>query len=164
MNLDLTTTNIKRVSDEINYEIFHFPDDLIYVNYFDDATIDIHKIKEIKNQLVGLLKGKKSCSFVNFKNVYGTYTNEAKEFAAKDPELCATKKCEVLFTNTIQIKLLIKAYLSFNKPKFPTKVCSALGESFEHFRNYDCSDDDLQLLKKFLVDQNVISRNFSHLQ
>jgi hypothetical protein len=149
-------SDITRYSDEQNYELYFFPDKLIYLNYIDGAEIDLNKINEIKDLIIRLVNGGHSCSFVNFKNIYGTYSDDAKKVAAKDKDLVNSKKCEVLFTNTLQIKILAKAYLSVFKPKAPTKVCSKFEEASKFLFDYGTTANDIILLKEFLQEQGII--------
>ena len=148
--------DIKRFSDEKNYELYFFPDQLVFVNYFNNCEINLEKINEIKSLILGMLKGNRTCSFVNLKNIYGTYTDEAKKVAAKDPELVASKKCEVLFVNTLQIKILTQAYISIFKPKSPTRVYQRFDAASKMLFDHGTSATDILLLKELLHEKGLI--------
>ena len=105
-----------------------FGENILYLAYFDNADIDLNKIKEIKSKGLELVNHKPFISVVNFKNIYGSINNEAKKFVANDEELNRLKIIEILYVNSIGIRLLTKGYLSFFKPKTPTKVIGSFKE------------------------------------
>ena len=128
-----------------------FGENILYLAYFDNADIDLPKIKEIKTKGLELVNHKPFISVVNIKNVYGSIHNEAKKFIAKDEELNDLKTIEILYVNSIGVRLLTKGYLSFFKPKTPTKVVRSFQEIESILKELNSDLTGIKELKDYLI-------------
>lgn len=109
-------------TDDKNYEFWLFNNDVLYLRYFDEFEVDSEVILNLMDTIFGANNDSPYYSIANLKNVYGKFSQEAKEIAGNHPKLVQLKKAEVLLADTLAIKLLIRGYFSIIKPKVPTKA------------------------------------------
>ena len=109
-------------TDNINYSITSFGNEIIFTEYFDDAIIDIDKIKEIKELVKNHVKDRTFISIVDMTGITGAMTNEAKTFIAEDVETNEMKELEILLVSNTFVRVLVSTYLQFFKPKKKTVV------------------------------------------
>ena len=127
-----------------------FGENILYLAYFDEADINLSKIKEINKKGLILVNQKPFISLVNIKNVFGSMSNEAKSFVANNEELNDLKICEILYVNSLPVRILIKGYLMFFKPKTITIVVSSFLEIQNILKKHNTKDDTIIQLRKYL--------------
>ena len=137
-------------TDHKNYKLILFGQNLLYLAYMDDAEVDLSKIKEIKQKGLEMVNRRPFFSVVNLRNVFGIMTNEAREFIATDEELNRLKIVEYVCVNSLAIKLLVKGYLSFNKPITDTIVIKKLQELKEDLLKRELSYIDWECFEEYL--------------
>ncbi|MCH2235925.1 MAG: hypothetical protein MK078_16915 [Crocinitomicaceae bacterium] len=130
-------------TDDKNYEFWIFGDDLVYTNYFDECEIDELIIHELMDKLFAANSKQPYYSLVSFKNIYGKFSQEAKEIVGNHPDLVKTKKAEVLLSNSLAVRLLIKGYLLITRPSVPTFTCETEKEGLEWLISKGVSQDSV---------------------
>ena len=117
------------VKDGYSYKVY--PNNIIYIKYDDGVFVDIHLMKEVVNVILNTFKNQKFRTVIDFSNNTGKMSEEAKRFSASDEKLNKYKTCEALVTNSYTISILIGLYVSFFKPKSPTKSFSKINDALE---------------------------------
>lgn len=107
-------------------------------------------MKEFNEYGLELVNRKPFYTVVDLRNMYGSITNEAKEFAAKNKELNDLRICESLLVNSLPIKILVDGYLKFNRPVSPTKVFSKIESCSMWMQTKGCDIEDLIIMKQEL--------------
>ena len=116
----------KILTDNRNYKLTVFGENLFYLAYLDEAEISMDVLMEIVDGGKELLQGKPFYSVVNMQNVYGGLTDDAKHYMATDEEMARLKIFEIHYTNSLPMKILAQGYQMVHRPKTETKIVSNL--------------------------------------
>lgn len=144
------SNNYEIITDNLNYKLLLFGDNVLYLAYFDGAEIDLQKIKEINTNGSKLVDHKPFHTVVNLRNVFGSMTDEAKTFVARDKELNDLRISEVLLVNSLPMRILTRAFLRINKPKTNTKIAKNIDEVFEILTDNKVDKQTINHLYKYL--------------
>lgn len=145
---------MKAISDNKNYKLLLFGENILYLAYFDDAEIDLEKIQEINQNGLQLVNYLPFYSVVNMRNIFGKMDNEAKAFIAENEELNNLKKIEILLINSLPIRILVNCYQKINKPKTETIIVKSIKELLNTLENIIPKNEGISELEKYL---NTIS-------
>ena len=138
------------VTDNDNYTLRLFGDNILYTEYIDSADIDLIKIKEIESKRVELTKSSPFYSVVNMRNVFGAMIHKAKDYIAKSLDLNSLKKKEFLCFNSFPLKLLVSGYLKLNKPMTETIVVKSNEDLLDHFEREGTCQNGIKDLREYL--------------
>lgn len=141
---------VNHSTDNETYYLRLIGNNLLCLNYMDDAEIDLDKIIEINDRGLDLVNRQAFYSIVDLRNVFGEMSNDAKKFVAENEELNKLKKVEFLLLNSLPLKILTMGYLTINKPKTKTIVVRSVSELLRALTNFDSELKDLSSLEDYL--------------
>lgn len=118
------TTHVIRTIELDTSTISLIEGDIIWVDYRSDVDIDGSNVKEVGKAILELCNGEAHYFVVDVRNCFGTYTQEAREYMAKNPEINKVRKALAFLTNSLGTRILANFYLNFNKPLSPGKLFS----------------------------------------
>lgn len=95
---------------------------IIWIDYKSDVDIDEVNILEVGKSVLELCKDEPHYFIIDVRNCFGNYSNEAREYMAKDPEINKVRKAFAIITNSLGTRILANFYMNFNKPLSPGKL------------------------------------------
>jgi len=145
MNPELTI-----LTDDTNFKLMLFGSNTLYLAYFNEAEVDLKVIMDINEKGLGLVNNKPFFSVVNLRNVFGSISNEAKEFIANNEELNKLKLIEILIINNLAARILTKGYIRINKPKTKTVIVRDINDATELLAEYGANENSISELNGYL--------------
>ena len=119
----------KSYTDDKNYVLRFYKGNIVEIRYLDDSHVNLEVMKELLQILYNEIGHEPYYSVANFKNIYGAFDEEAKKHIAENKRIEKQRVCEVLLTNSLLVRILLRGYLSFYKPKTVTKIISKISEA-----------------------------------
>lgn len=114
--------SLKSKEEKKKYSISLLPNNIVKLAYEPNVHIDVDDIKKSIEEAVALVGNKPFFSMVDLQNKFVTISAEAKKLIATDPDLKRLRYAEAILVNSLSMKLMSNAYLSFNKPATPTRA------------------------------------------
>lgn len=101
---------------------------LIYINIFENAIIEIPEIDEMHKNFTALVHDE-DCFLIVTPGKGSTSSEEARKYAAKLKG--KSVKAEALIINNLAIRLLANFYIKVNRPKQKVKIFSNISSALE---------------------------------
>ena len=137
-------------TDNTNYFMKLFGENIFYLTYFDGADVDLDKIQEVLKNGFELHGEKPFYSIVDLRDNFASMNSEAKKFLANQELLNELRICEVIMVNNLAMKLITKGYFKLFKAKWPLKVVTKDEELIDFLKLHNAGDEDLQKIEKYL--------------
>lgn len=116
-----------------------FEDDILLVKMKEGANLGQSEMEELLKQAVSLTAPDKYFAIVDTRASYDS-TIEARDYYAES-DYSKHRFADAFIVNSLPMRLLVNFYISFNKPKIPSKM----------FNNEESALDWIHTLKKEML-------------
>ncbi len=118
---------------DMPYATFYKLEDQIVILVYNDMEVEITQDDaEMHSTLLrGLCGGEKCKMILDFQKSPATFTNEAREYAAKDSRHLSVVASQALVLSTLAHKIVANFYMRVNKPSFPIKSFRSMKEAYK---------------------------------
>jgi hypothetical protein len=101
--------------------IYPLGNSIVKLEFKPDVLIELVDANEINTTIYNLVDGKPFYSLIDVSYRYGSITNEARDFFAKDPRTLKIRQAEAFIITNLPMRILAKGYVVFNKTNNPVK-------------------------------------------
>lgn len=125
---------IKKQIDRAYFSVFLLADGIIHIRNKSKEEISLEQAKEIIQCIAGISDGKLHPILVS-SETFSAPTAEAREFLAKK-ESNPYASANAYIARSLAEKLMVNAFLKFNRPARPTRMFSSEKAALEWLRTF----------------------------
>lgn len=121
------------MKEKAKYSNVHFgimitvtDENLVHLKYPVDIDLGLKQAKAVDRIILQQIGSKNYTLIVDLTDSYGIMTREAQHFFAQDAPSIPQITASAIIVNNLPIRILVKFYLSFFKPQYPTQIFPSL--------------------------------------
>jgi hypothetical protein len=118
---------------------------LVQVKYPADIDLGLKQAKGVDRVIVEQLESNNYTLLVDLTDSYGVMTKEAQQFFAKDAPSTPQITASAIIVNNLPIRILVKFYLNFYKPHYPTQIFPTASPAKEWLEGFIENNSDQAL-------------------
>ncbi len=108
-------------------------DNLVHILFPQDLDFGLKQAKSIESIILKKIGSEKFTIISDFTDSFGSMTSEAQRFFASEAKSISQIKASAIIVNNLPIRILVKFYLNFFKPNYPTKIFANVALAKEWF-------------------------------
>ncbi len=97
-------------------------ENLVHLIFPQDLDFGLKQAKSIERIILEQIESEKFTIISDFTDSFGSMTSEAQRFFANEAESINQITASAIIVNNLPIRILVKFYLNFFKPIYPTKI------------------------------------------
>lgn len=101
-----------------------------------DRVIDLEDIQKQYQVIFRLTHSRKMPVLLDARDALPRFSNEAMNFAAKDPAIAPYRKAEAILVNNLAARLIAQVYYLFHKPSNPLRVFTSEAAALKWLKKY----------------------------
>lgn len=130
-----------------------FGENVVFTHYYDGAEIELEEMKNLVELEIEAVKNKQFYTISDFRNVFGSMSNETKEYLAQNDFVNKLKIVDILIVNSLPLKLLTRGYLMIFKPKTQTIIINKTQELFDLLESKNVEKSTIEEIREYY--QNI---------
>jgi hypothetical protein len=111
------------------YAFLSFEDEILFVKMKEGINLDQAEMEELLKQAVALTAPNKYFAIVDTTALYDS-TPESRKFYA-DSDYSKYRYADAFIVNSLPMRLLVNFFITFNKPKIPSKMFNNPESAYE---------------------------------
>lgn len=115
------------VLDEISVRFY--PQKRIEIHYPKEFEITMETARQMDKHILKHVGTESFRLLINFENSFGNMPQDVQRYFAKEAMSIPQIEKSAIVLNSLGIRILVKFYMNFFKPKYPTQIFGSLTEA-----------------------------------